>query len=162
MSEHQSGMPGIVKTSLQLLGVFVVLMIALTVFSKVSFRSTTKTVTIAGRGYDVLVANTPEGRYQGLSGKTIQGMHAEGMIFTFPTVEERTFEMRRMLFPLDFLWVHDGLIVKIDQDIPAPKGKEKPAKISSAPYAVETVFEFPAGFVKTNHLNLGDSVLGVK
>ena len=155
-------MPGIVKTSLQLLGIFVVLMIALTVFSKVSFRPMTKNVIIAGRGYSVLAANTPEGRYQGLSDKTVQGMHAEGMMFTFPTAEGRTFIMRRMLFPLDFLWVHDGMIVKMDEDIPAPKGKEKPAQISSAPYAVETVFEFPAGFVKMNHLNLGDSVASAK
>jgi len=158
MSDHHDGMPGIVNTSLWLLGIFVVLMIGLSVYSAFTGNISTKTVTIGGRGHSVLVANTATTRYQGLSGKTMQGLGAEGMMFTFPSSEVRTFEMRRMLFPLDFLWVQNGTIVKIDENIPAPKGNEKPAQVSSKPASVDTIFEFPAGFVSTNGVTVGEAI----
>ncbi len=158
MSEHHDGLPGIVTMSLNLLGIFVCLMIGLALYSLVTARPITKTVTINGKGHTVLVANTPVSRYQGLSGKTIEKLGADGMMFTFPTAEQRTFEMRRMLFALDFLWVQDGAIVKLDENIPAPKVNEKPVQVSSKPVSADTVFEFPAGFVNANGIKTGDAV----
>jgi uncharacterized membrane protein (UPF0127 family) len=162
MSEHHEGMPGIVRTSLWILGIFVALMIGLTIYSKIALPVIAQTVTIGGRNHTVLVANTPTARYQGLSGRTADKLGAEGMMFTFGNSDVRMFEMRGMLFPLDFLWVQNGSIVKIDENVPAPTGKEKPAQISSKPASVDTVLEFPAGFVSSNRLTVGQRVTGLK
>ncbi|MFA5946638.1 MAG: DUF192 domain-containing protein [Patescibacteria group bacterium] len=160
MSEHHEGMPGVVRTSLWILGIFVALMIGLTVYSKIALPVIAQTVTIGGRSHTVLVANTPTARYQGLSGRTADKLGAEGMMFTFGNSEERTFEMRGMLFSLDFLWVQNGSIVRIDENIQAPQKNEKPAQISSKPASADTVFEFPAGFAARNGLRIGDRISG--
>jgi uncharacterized membrane protein (UPF0127 family) len=158
MSDHKSGMPGVVTTSLWILGIIVVLMIGLTIYSRLTDHVTVATATIDGRTHQVLVASTPTSRYQGLSGKTVANLGAEGMYFSFSDDAERTFVMRGMLFNLDFLWVRDGKIVKVDLNVPAPKGGEAPKFVYSKPESADGVFEFPAGFVARNGVSVGDIV----
>lgn len=159
MSEGHSGLPGVVRGSLWLLGAFVLVMIGLVLYSILASRLITKTVLIGGVSHSVLIADNPTSRYLGLSDMPLERLDVEGMVFTFPTSEPRTFEMRGMLFSLDFVWVNQGTIVKIDRGVRAPVGDEVPATVSSSPNSVDTVFEFPTGFVANNGLFLGQQLI---
>lgn len=140
-----------------MLGIFIGIMVCLTVYSQFSSRVVVDSVMLGGRSHSVLVASSPTARYQGLSGKTKADLGAEGMMFVFSSAQLRTFVMRGMLFPLDFVWVNDGKVVQVDENIAAPVGNEKPLQVSSK-VPVDTVLEFPSGFVKANSLSVGDTV----
>ena len=153
MSEHASGIPKSVSTSLVILAVLMLLPLFFLL------KGPEKGIAVIdGQAHSIVVADSPARQYQGLSGKTLKTIGAEGMYFPFPEAQEKTFVMRGMLFALDFLWVRDGQVVKIDQNVPPPKGSEQPITVSSAPERVNGVFEFPAGFVKANGLAVGDRV----
>lgn len=158
MSEHQEGMPGVVRTSLWLLGIFVALMIGLTIFSSLTARPSSGTAIIGSRSHSVLIVRSPQAQYQGLSGKSVASLGAEGMYFPFYYPTEQTFVMRGMLFPLDFVWVRDGQVVKTEENVPAPVGNEEPKFIYSKPEKVDGVFEFPAGFINRNSVIIGETV----
>ena len=83
---------------------------------------------------------------------------AEGMYFSFPDTAERTFVMRGLLFSLDFVWVRDGRVVKLEEAVPAPAAGETPKFVYSKPEKANGVFEFPAGFVPKNGVRVGDNV----
>jgi uncharacterized membrane protein (UPF0127 family) len=112
------------------------------------------TVLIDGRvRVDVMVADTEPERMQGLSGHP--GLAPdEGMLFVFETPGEYGFWMKDMLFPLDFLWIRDGVIADITVDVPPPvPGERLPSYFPKVP--VDQVLELPAGFVLEHRLGVG-------
>lgn len=115
-------------------------------------------ISINGETFTVRVADNPVVQYRGLSGLTPETLHADGMAFVFSHAAERTFIMRDMKFPLDFIWVRDGLVVDVDQYIPVPKPGEEPQTVTSSPLVVDEVLEFPAGFVYAHGIVVGATV----
>ena len=103
------------------------------------------TFTYPGGDLDVLVADNAVEQTKGLSGTTLDTLGADGMLFVFNDYAERTFWMKGMNYDLDVVWIRDGKVMKVDQNIAAPKAGEEPETMSSAPFKVNMVLELPAG-----------------
>lgn len=104
------------------------------------------TLHIGDRGILVEVADTWYSRIRGLFGRV--SLDADrGMLFVFPYASSRLFWMFGMKFPLDFVFLRDGVIVKVVSNVPCPKGFRFPAIISSYVTA-DAVLEMNAGKAK--------------
>ena len=101
------------------------------------------------------IADTPEKRTQGLSGRKNLGSN-QGMIFIFENPGVPGFWMKDMLFPIDMIWISESeRIVSITKDA-------RPESYPSVFYPkgeVKYVLEVPAGFSEKNNLKEGDRVL---
>lgn len=117
----------------------------------VSLRNGEKVLTVK-------VADTFFERQRGLSGVEPGNIGADGTLFVFGSKAERTFWMKDMKFALDVVWIAGTRIVKIDENVPAPKAGEEPQKMYSTPFAVDRVLELPAGTVKANDIFIGTDV----
>ncbi len=114
---------------------------------------------IAGKNLILLLANEPAEYQQGLSGLAREDLLVDGMWFVFSTAEEREFWMPDMKFNLDVMWMQGGMIVKIDENVPAPLEGEEPVHMTSSPHKVDMVIELPAGRVDELGFKLGDRML---
>lgn len=146
---------------LVLVAVFVV---AVGIFVKrsvnVSVQKSAKTVVIDSKTIPVEIADTPELRSKGLSGRSSLGANS-GMIFVFDSKGVTPgFWMKDMLITLDFIWIAGGKIVKIDKNVqPAPTGTPDNALPVYYPgQPIDYVLEVNGGFSDTNHIQVGDSV----
>jgi hypothetical protein len=95
---------------------------------------------------------TPERLYLGLSGRR-ELPEGRGMLFFMPGKEVQTFCMRRMLIPLDLIWISDGRVAGITRDVP----RTFPGNLCS-PAPVTHVLEVPGGFADRHGLKAGDPV----
>jgi uncharacterized membrane protein (UPF0127 family) len=112
------------------------------------------TVTIGDKiDVRVSVASNDRTRERGLSGK--KGLAAdEGMLFLFDHRDTFGFWMKDMRFPIDILWINDGVIADLSVDVPMPvPGERLPLYFPRVP--VNTVLEVPAGFAKRHGLKVG-------
>jgi uncharacterized protein len=92
----------------------------------------------------VEVARTPAARARGLSGHAPLG-EDEGMLFLFDEADRYGFWMKDMLFPIDIIWIRDGVV---DGALPSYAPRE-PA---------DTVLEVRAGFAADRGVVPGLSV----
>jgi uncharacterized membrane protein (UPF0127 family) len=97
---------------------------------------------------EVEVVNTNSSISQGLSGRSQLG--ADGMLFVFPRSQIVTFWMKEMMFPLDLIWINNGLVVGVAEDIPAPNPDTPLSALPTyaPPTAVDMVLEVEAGKAK--------------
>lgn len=108
----------------------------------------------------VEVADTEEGRRQGLSGRTSLPKD-EGMLFVFEEEDVRpTFWMKDMGFPIDIIWIDDGKVVQIDKNLEPEEAitpvEELKLYIPNQP--IDYVLEVNSGFSERNDLEIGDNV----
>ncbi len=120
----------------------------------------TPTVTIGGASFTVDLADTPEKRFQGLSGREILEEGA-GMLFVFQEERQHTFWMKDMRFPLDMIWITaECTIADIIADVPNPPPDQKngalPIYSPSAPGTL--VLELNAGVAAASRLQTGDQM----
>lgn len=102
----------------------------------------------------VEVAETAEQKSQGLSDRpTLASGH--GMWFPYPTPGRTSFWMRRMHFPLDFVWVRDGAIVDLAENVSPAGGRASRVRPRTP---AEGVLEVPAGTVARWGWKVGDPV----
>ncbi len=68
--------------------------------------------------------------------------------------------MPEMQFDLDMIWIRDGSIRGIIEDVPRPQEGQPLATLPRypSPGEVEMVLEVPAGFAHANGISSGDSV----
>lgn len=104
----------------------------------------------------VEIADTPEKRAQGLSGREMLGV-SQGMLFPMDESQVYAFWMKDMRFPLDIIWIRDGRVVDISESVPAPKAGELPASVRPRE-PVNYVLEVNAGFVEKKGISVGDRV----
>jgi enoyl-CoA hydratase/carnithine racemase/uncharacterized membrane protein (UPF0127 family) len=110
------------------------------------------------------VASTPEEIETGLMHRTsIPEDH--GMVFLFKTPDSPTqhvqFWMYHCLMSLDMLFIKNGRIIKICENVPPcySENKEKCPKYPDRMIEVTEVLELQAGYAKKHHVREGDSVV---
>ncbi len=120
-----------------------------------------KTVTLDIRGASITaeLAETIFERSRGLSGRQSIGS-GEGMLFLFDTIERHTMWMKDMAFPIDILWIKNGIIVDMEESVrPEPEVSDTMLKRYSPDVASELVLELPAGFARMHGILIGDGVI---
>lgn len=110
--------------------------------------------------YVLRVADNPIEKLRGLAGTEPADLgDAVGMVFVYNDATERTFTMKGMNYALDFLWLRDGKIVRIDKNIAAPVDGGEPLTVSSSPLNVDMVIEMPAGTVEQLNYLVGHQLM---
>lgn len=113
-------------------------------------------ITINKKKVSVELADTPEKRYKGLSGRK-NLCHDCGMLFVFEDKGKRNFVMRDMNFNLDIIWIAGDKIIQVDKNL--PRESENPQRSYSSEFPVDSVLEVNAGFCEENNIKVGDEVL---
>lgn len=113
-------------------------------------------VMINGHVIKVEIANTPESRMKGLSGREKLGKD-EGMFFIMDDKRYHTFWMDGMKFPIDVIWIADNKVVDLTKNAPIPiEGENIP--VFKPAVEVDKVLEVNAGYIDANNIQLGDEV----
>ena len=139
----------------------VVVLIVLAVFvyltlDKPVFESDGKLI-IGFKPIDVEIAETVQEQFAGLSGRDSMCEDC-GMVFVYNQAKIQKFTMRGMKFPLDMIFIRDGKIIEIIENVPFPQPGELPVNINSRDPA-DMVLEVNAGFVKRNSVPTGQSII---
>ncbi|NCN99760.1 DUF192 domain-containing protein [Candidatus Falkowbacteria bacterium] len=138
----------------------ILLMVGIVFISILNFYSSprilpTATVSVQEKTIKVELVATAADMYRGLSGRSSLCPDC-GMLFNFPNSGERKFVMRDMKFPLDIVFISNGRIIKIDDNL-APAG-DRPEIIYSSEGEANQVLELNAGYTTQNNINVGDFV----
>lgn len=113
-------------------------------------------VMIRGHVIKVEVANTPESRMKGLSGRDKLGAN-NGMLFVMADKRYHTFWMSDMKFPIDIIWISDNKVVDLTKNAPVPTDP-KNIPIFTPNTEVDKVLEVNAGYIDANNIAIGDEV----
>lgn len=108
---------------------------------------------------NIEIADTDSEKAKGLSGKPFLGEN-EGMLFIFPTKSQPSFWMKDMLIPLDMIWITDGKITYIHENVPTPMPEQTNANLPlyRPPEPINYVLEVNAGFAQKHGVKAGDSI----
>ncbi len=115
---------------------------------------------IAGVPFTLELAISPAEQSQGLSDRASLPV-GTGMLFPQRREQVPTFWMRRMQFPLDFVWISANCTVgDITEDVPPPASGTPDNNLPIYSPSVEVLFvlELNAGEVSENSLGVGDQV----
>ncbi len=123
----------------------------------INFRTHENTIKIKDTVVTVQVADSNITRMQGLSGKP-RLKDDEGMLFKFDRAEVYPFWMKDMNFALDFLWIKEGVVVQINENVLPPNETDNKPLIVSPKEPIDSVLEINAGFVSTHGIQVGDTV----
>lgn len=114
-----------------------------------------ESIQINGSIIKVTIASEPREQYLGLSGR--QGLCSDcGLLFDFPSSQERNFVMRDMNFPLDIIFINKGRIIKIFENL-APENTE-PLTLYNSGAPADQVLEVNAGYARQHNLIIGSQV----
>jgi len=112
----------------------------------------TTSVTIGTTTLTALIADTPQKRRVGLSGRNTLAQDT-GMLFVFPDSDIRSFWMKDMLFPIDIIWIDTQKeVVHITRGATPDSYPQTFPSLTPVQYVLET----NAGTVKK--VRAGDSV----
>ncbi|MFH0828625.1 MAG: DUF192 domain-containing protein [Candidatus Kerfeldbacteria bacterium] len=117
-------------------------------------QSSTATVIFPTVTVRAEVARTPEEQSRGLSGRASLA-DGTGMLFVYDTPGIHQFWMNGMKFPLDFIWINNGIVIGFTEKVPVPSGT---SPILKPPSPVTHVLEVPSGFVLTHRIITGANV----
>ncbi|MBI2009842.1 MAG: DUF192 domain-containing protein [Candidatus Chisholmbacteria bacterium] len=103
----------------------------------------------------VAVAQTDRERQRGLGGvRWLPDML--GMLFVFSEPSYHSFWMKGMRIPLDFVWLRDGRVVDLNENVYPETAEEKRWTIYKPMLPADMVLEVAAGWVKRRNLKVGD------
>ncbi|MAG29212.1 hypothetical protein CL632_03685 [bacterium] len=103
------------------------------------------------------IADTVLSRTKGLSNVAILP-DASGMLFVFKDKDIRSFWMKDMLISLDVLWIADGVVVGMQENIPYKSDDESVVRFKSEAPA-DMVLEVNAGWIAKNGIKIGDLIV---
>lgn len=138
----------------------IVFVILIGVFYGSKLMSTPKAVVVVGDGkarYYVDVVRDAVSQARGLSGRESLA-EAEGMLFVFTQALPRSFWMNEMNFPLDLLWIREGKVIGISENIPHPAANNGEIYRMASPEPADMVLEINAGEVKRKGMAVGDFI----
>jgi hypothetical protein len=115
-------------------------------------------VEIRGTRFVVEVADSAAERAIGLQHRaSLPDKH--GMLFHFAKPDRHAFWMKNTLIPLDFVWVADGTIVELTENVQPQLGvPDRELTLYQSVLPVDVVIEFPAGTVERYGLSVGQPV----
>lgn len=113
-------------------------------------------VEIDGVMISVEVARTDEELTRGLSGRESLEPNS-GMLFVFDSPYIYSFWIPDMNFPIDIIWINDGAVVDISENVPNDFDPNNPVTYSPSEPA-QYVLEVNAGFTENNEITIGDEV----
>lgn len=112
-------------------------------------------VQVGSAAFQVEIAKTPKEQAKGLSGrKSLK--EDRGMLFVYEEPKFASFWMKDMLIPLDFIWIREGEVVRIDQNI-APEDYQPPETITPK-QKIDKVLEVNAGAIERYGIEIGDGI----
>lgn len=114
-------------------------------------------VTIDGKRFDVLLAETPQDQEKGL-GYRKSLPQSQAMLFIFPHPNQVGFWMKGMEFPLDIIYIRNNTIIDIFQNVPNPTTNHPETPIITPTQSANFVLEINAGLAKHYHFKQGDYV----
>lgn len=82
----------------------------------------------------------------------------EGMVFVYTSAQPVMYWMKGMQFPLDFIWVRNGKVVEVTEQVPPPTSQDPVVRTVTPTQQVDTVIEVNAGFVDKYAIRVGDEV----
>ena len=103
------------------------------------------------------IANTPEKRTQGLSGRNSMPID-HGMLFVFDSLQKPGFWMYEMKFPLDFVWINGDSVVQINENVPFPTAGGPIATVNPE-FDVDKVLEINAGVINSTVIKVRHRIL---
>ena len=107
----------------------------------------------------VEIADTPEKHEKGLAGRDSLG-ESEGMLFVMTADTAPSFWMRDMKFPLDILWINNGKVAEITENVPVPSpGSSLDTLTRFVPsQPIDYVLEVNAGWTRVHNITVGTPV----
>lgn len=140
---------------------FIIILILFSAFILYSFNKSAAApkskVIIDNHTYSVELATTAAQQQQGLSGRTSLPQN-QGMLFIFQTANRYPFWMKDMKFPLDMIFMNNGKIVAIFNNVPVPKGTNPNLPTYTPASPANQVLEINAGQAKKYKFKNGDTV----
>lgn len=107
----------------------------------------------------VEVADTTAKRSRGLSGR--ESLEPDsGMLFIFSELKKYQFWMKGMKFPIDMVFISNGKVVDILQNVPppVPNTADKDLPTYQSVTEMDMMLEIPAGYVQSRNIKIGDTV----
>jgi uncharacterized membrane protein (UPF0127 family) len=142
----------------------IVFLIALFVFIQIisplfiAKNSDVDDITIGNTNLRVIIADEHDEQISGLSNIMLNELSSDGMLFIFNDSQERVFWMKDMNFALDIVWISQGEIVKIEENIEILDEFGDVRRMLSEPFEVDSVLELPSGSIEKYGINVGDSL----
>ncbi len=140
------------KKSITILFVFLV---ALLLSGCNQEKSDLKEIKVDDTIFRVEVVKTPKEQAKGLSGRENLG-ERRGMLFVYGKPKYASFWMKGMLIPLDFVWIREGEVVRIDEKV-QPEDYQPPKTLSPRE-KIDQVLEVKSGTVEKFNIKVGDKV----
>lgn len=110
-------------------------------------------VVVGGVSVLVEIADTPENKQRGLSGRSSLP-EGSGMLFIFDTDDEWGIWMKDMLFPIDIIWANtEGRVVGVVENA----SPDSYPKVFSPSRPARYVLEVPAGFAAEHKIREGST-----
>ncbi len=119
-----------------------------------------KTITVGGKTFFIEIADTPEKRQKGLSGRKELEKNS-GLLFVFDKENTRPpFWMKGMEMPIDIVWIDNDKVIQLNTDVkPEPTDTpDKDLRLYTPNQPVDQVLELSAGTVKEMKIRVGDKV----
>ena len=102
------------------------------------------------------IADTVEEKSLGLGGRESLPQD-QGMLFVYDQPGVYGFWMKGMKFPLDFVWISQGKVVEVTQNVPV--NNEVMPSVYQPKVVIEAMLEVNAGWVEKNNVKIGDEVV---
>lgn len=119
----------------------------------------TTTVLINDLAIKAVLADDPQERSRGLAifPNIPEG---RGMLFVFQQKSRPRFWMKDMSFAIDIIWINEGKIIQIDENVNPPETgtADEALKLFTPAEPINYVLEVNAGFSQRHGLSVGDSV----
>ena len=114
-------------------------------------------VKIGGKSITVEIADSPEERTQGLSGRTSLPKN-HGILFVFDEAKKYPFWMKDMKFPIDIIWINDGGVVDITLHANPEIYNNSSLTIYKPKEPAQYVLEVNANYTLENNIEVVDRV----
>lgn len=114
-------------------------------------------VTVGAKIWNIAVARTSVEQERGLAGCKRMPKDS-GLYFVFGAPRPVTFWMKKMLMPIDIVWIAEGRVVGIESDLRPVDTLVVEPPLYQPPRPVDAVLEVPANTAVSAGIKIGDDV----